>query len=76
MKLKKALTEFDVILIDAGPNHLKIIVLIRNMTHYGFGEVKKLTDNLPVKILEGVSRDAAVEARWKLEAEGATVEIS
>ncbi len=68
-------TEFDVILKDVGPKKINVIKAVRTFTTLGLKEAKDLVDGAPSTVLEGVSKEAAEDARAKLEAEGATVEI-
>lgn len=68
-------TEFDVILKDVGAKKIQVIKVVRQLTNLGLKEAKDLVDGAPAKVLEGVSKEAAEDAKAKLEAEGATVEI-
>jgi large subunit ribosomal protein L7/L12 len=68
--------EFDVVLIDAGPKKIQVIKAVRGLTtDLGLKEAKDLVEGAPNVVLEGVNKDAAEDARAKLEAEGATVEL-
>lgn len=68
--------EFDVILKDAGPKRIQVIKAIRTLKpDLGLKEAKDLVENVPSVILEGVPKDQANDAKAKLEAEGAVIEI-
>lgn len=68
-------TEFNVILADAGPKKINVIKVVRTLTNLGLKEAKDLVEGAPQTVLEGVSKEAAADAKAKLEAEGAKVEI-
>ena len=68
-------TEFDVILQEFGTKKIQVIKAVRQLTTLGLKEAKDVVDNAPSTILEAVSKDAAEDAKSKLEAEGAVVEI-
>jgi large subunit ribosomal protein L7/L12 len=68
-------TEFDVILADAGPKKINVIKVVRTLTSLGLKEAKDLVEGAPQTLLEQVSKDAAADAKAKLEAEGAKVEV-
>lgn len=68
-------TEFDVIIKDAGAKKIEVIKVIRTMTPLGLKEAKELAETAGGKVLEGVSKEAAADAKKKLEEAGATVEI-
>lgn len=67
-------TEFDVILKDIGPKKINVIKEVRALTGLGLKEAKEVVDNLGT-LMEAVSKEAAQEAKEKLEAAGAAVEI-
>ncbi|MGB0800951.1 MAG: 50S ribosomal protein L7/L12 [Ilumatobacteraceae bacterium] len=67
--------EFDVILADAGGQKIQVIKVVRGITNLGLKEAKDLVDGAPSPILEGAAKDAAEEAKGKLEEAGATVEL-
>jgi large subunit ribosomal protein L7/L12 len=48
---------------------------VRSFTPLGLSEAKELVDSAPTTVLQGVTKEAAEDARAKLEAEGATVEV-
>lgn len=68
-------TEFDVILSEIGAKKIQVIKVVRQLTSLGLKESKELVDGAPSTVLQGVSKESADDARTKLEAEGATVEI-
>ena len=68
-------TEFDVILKEAGQGKINVIKAVREITGLGLKEAKALVDAAPKAIKEKVSKADADEAKAKLEAAGATVEI-
>ena len=67
--------EFDVILNAAGDKKIQVIKVVRELTSLGLKEAKDLVDGAPSPILEGAAKDAAEEAKGKLEEAGATVEL-
>src|SRR5512139_784448 len=68
-------TEFDVIIKDAGPKKIEVIKAIRQMTSLGLKEAKDMAETVGGKVLEAVSKEAANDAKSKLEAAGAVVEV-
>jgi large subunit ribosomal protein L7/L12 len=68
-------TEFTVVLADAGPKKINVIKAVRAVTNLGLKEAKELVEGAPSNVVEGVSKDAAEDAKAKLEAEGAKVEL-
>ena len=68
-------TEFDVIIKDAGPKTIEVIKAIRQLTNLGLKEAKDAAETAGTKLLEAVSKDAANDAKAKLEAAGAVVEL-
>ena len=68
-------TEFDVVLTAFGDNKINVIKVVRQLTNLGLKEAKDVVDGAPSKILEAVSKDAAADAKSKLEEEGAVVEV-
>jgi len=67
--------EFDVILDAAGDQKIQVIKEVRAITNLGLGEAKALVDAAPSIILEGAKKDAAEEAKAKLEAAGGKVTL-
>jgi large subunit ribosomal protein L7/L12 len=68
-------TEFDVIIKDAGAKKIDVIKVIRQLTSLGLGEAKTLAETAGGKVLSAVGKDAANEAKKKLEEAGAQVEV-
>lgn len=66
-------TEFDVVIKDAGAKKIDVIKVIRQLTSLGLGEAKTMAETAGAKVLTGVGKDAANEAKKKLEEAGATV---
>jgi large subunit ribosomal protein L7/L12 len=69
-------TEFDVVIKDAGPKKIEVIKAIRQLTSLGLKEAKDLAETPDGKVLEGVGKEAASDAKSKLEAAGASVELA
>jgi large subunit ribosomal protein L7/L12 len=68
-------TEFDVVLKAAGDKKINVIKVVRALTNLGLKEAKDVVEGTPSTILSAVSKEAAADAKGKLEAEGAQVEI-
>ena len=68
-------TEFNVELTEAGPNKVKVIKIVREVTGLGLKEAKDLVDGAPKVVKEGVSKAEADDLKAKLEAEGAKVTL-
>ena len=68
-------TEFDVILKDAGAKKIDVIKVVRALTNLGLVEAKSMAETAGAKVLAAVSKDAANDAKSKLEAAGAAVEV-
>jgi large subunit ribosomal protein L7/L12 len=68
-------TEFNVELTDAGPNKVKVIKVVREVTGLGLKEAKDLVDAAPKTVKEGASKAEAEDLKTKLEAEGAKVTL-
>jgi large subunit ribosomal protein L7/L12 len=69
-------TEFDVILEAAGEKKIGVIKVVREIVSgLGLKEAKDLVDSAPKPLLERVPKEAADEAKSKLEAAGATVSV-
>lgn len=68
-------TSFNVILAAAGEQKINVIKAVREITGLGLAESKALVDGAPKPVKEGVSKADADEAKGKLEAAGATVEL-
>src|SRR5512142_299857 len=68
-------TEFDVVIKDPGAKKIDVIKVIRQLTSLGLGEAKTLAETAGGKVLTGVGKDAANDAKKKLEEAGAAVEL-
>lgn len=68
-------TEFDVVLKEVGPKKINVIKAVRSFTSLGLAEAKAVVDGAPSKVLEAVSKEAAEDAKKKLEEEGAVAEV-
>ena len=68
-------TEFDVELTEVGPNKVKVIKVVREITGLGLKEAKDLVDGAPKMIKEAVSKEEANDIKEKVEAEGAKVTL-
>lgn len=68
-------TEFDVVLKAFGANKINVIKAVRALTNLGLKEAKDLVEGAPATVLTAVSKAAAADAKAKLEAEGAEVDV-
>jgi large subunit ribosomal protein L7/L12 len=68
-------TEFDVVLKDPGPKKIEVIKVIRQLTNLGLVEAKSMAETAGSKVLSGVAKAAATDAKSKLEAAGGVVEM-
>jgi large subunit ribosomal protein L7/L12 len=68
-------TEFDVVLQEIGPKKINVIKEVRALTGLGLKEAKDVVDGAPNPVMEAVSKENAEEAKSKLEAAGAVIEI-
>ena len=69
-------TEFDVILKEIGPKKIEVIKAIRQLTSLGLKEAKEMAETPDTKIMEGVGKEAANDAKEKLETAGAVIELA
>ena len=69
-------TEFDVVIKDAGPKKIEVIKVIRQLTSLGLGDAKTMAETAGGKILSAVGKDAAEDAKKKLEEAGAVIELA
>ena len=67
--------EFDVELTEVGPNKVKVIKVVREVTGLGLKEAKEMVDGAPKVVKEGASKAEAEDIKTKLEAEGAKVNL-
>jgi large subunit ribosomal protein L7/L12 len=68
-------TEFDVVLQDFGPKKINVIKVVRQLTSLGLKEAKDLVESAPANVMEAVGKEAADDAKAKLEEAGAKVDI-
>ncbi len=68
-------TEFNVVIKDAGAKKIEVIKVIRQLTNLGLKEAKDVAETAGSKVLEAVTKEAATDAKAKLEAAGASIEV-
>ncbi len=68
-------TEFDVVLTDVGPKKIEVIKAVRSFTSLGLAEAKAAVEGAPATLLEAVTKEAAEDAKKKLEEAGAKAEL-
>ena len=68
-------TEFDVELTEVGPNKVKVIKVVREVTGLGLKEAKEVVDGAPKLVKEAADKAEAEDIKTKLEAEGAKVTL-
>ena len=68
-------TEFDVVIKDVGPKKIEVIKAIRQITTLGLSDAQEMAESASPKVLEAAGKDAAMDAKSKLEAAGAKVEL-
>ena len=69
-------TEFDVVLKEIGPNKIKVIKAVRELTPLGLKEAKDLVEAAPKSVLEAIAKEDADKAKTTLEEVGAVVEVA
>jgi len=69
-------TDFDVVLVDAGANKLKVVKAVKEACGLGLKEAKDLVDGVPSKLKEGVGKEEAEALKKALEEAGAEVELA
>jgi large subunit ribosomal protein L7/L12 len=69
-------TEFDVVLKDAGAKKIEVIKVIRQLTNLGLVEAKTMAETAGAKVLTGVSKQVAQDAKSKIEAAGGVVDVA
>ena len=69
-------TQFDVVIKEAGPKKIEVIKVIRQLTSLSLGDAKTLAETAGGKVLAEVGKDAAGEAKKKLEEAGAVIEVA
>ena len=67
--------DFDVELTEVGPNKVKVIKVVREVTGLGLKEAKEVVDGAPKVVKEGASKEEAEDIKAKIEAEGAKVTL-
>ena len=67
--------EFDVELTEVGPNKVKVIKVVREVTGLGLKEAKDLVDGAPKTVKENVSKEEAEELKAKFSEVGAVIEL-
>jgi large subunit ribosomal protein L7/L12 len=68
-------TEFNVVLQDFGAKKINVIKVVRQLTSLGLKEAKDLVEGAPTNVLEAVGKEAAEDAKAKLEEAGAKVDV-
>lgn len=75
-EVKEEQTTFNVVLANAGANKIGVIKAVREVVPtLGLAEAKTLVESAPKEVVTGVNKATADEAKKKLEAAGATVEL-
>jgi large subunit ribosomal protein L7/L12 len=69
-------TEFDVVIKETGPKKIEVIKVIRQLTSLGLGDAKTMAETAGGKVLTQVGKDAAEDAKKKLEEAGAVIELA
>ena len=69
-------TEFDVLVKDSGPKKIEVIKVIRTLVNLSLTEAKALAETAGGKVLSAVGKEAAMDAKKKLEEAGATIEVT
>lgn len=69
-------SEYDVVIKDVGPKKIDVIKAIRQITTLGLKDAKDLAETADAKVLEAVGKEAAEDAKKKLEEAGASVELA
>jgi len=68
-------TEFDVVLKEIGPNKIKVIKAVRELTGLGLRESKEVVDTAPSTVVKALPKDQAEAAKAKLEEVDAVAEL-
>jgi large subunit ribosomal protein L7/L12 len=68
-------TEFDVVIKDCGPKKIEVIKVIRQLVNLSLTEAKAMAETVDGKVMVAVGKDAAMEAKKKLEEAGAVIEV-
>ena len=68
-------TEFEVRIVEIGPNKINVIKAVREVTSLGLREAKELVESAPAAVREDAPKDEADSIKSKLEEAGAVVEV-
>ena len=68
-------TEFDVVIKDPGPKKIEVIKVIRTLVNLSLTEARDLAQTADGKVLAAVGKEAAMDAKKKLEEAGAVIEV-
>jgi large subunit ribosomal protein L7/L12 len=68
-------TEFDVVIKDPGPKKIEVIKVIRTLVNLSLTEAKAMAETADGKVLAAVGKEAAMDAKKKLEEAGANIEV-
>lgn len=68
-------TEFEVVLVDAGSEKIKVIKVVRELTSLGLKEAKDLVESAPKTLKDAVSKEEGEQIKKKLEEVGAKVQL-
>jgi large subunit ribosomal protein L7/L12 len=68
-------TEFDVVIKDPGPKKIEVIKVIRQLVNLSLTEAKAMAETADGKVMVAVGKDAAMDAKKKLEEAGAVIEV-
>ena len=68
-------TEFEIVLKEVGPEKIKVIKVIRELTNLGLKESKDMVESAPTSVKKGATKEEAAAAKAKLTEAGAVAEI-
>lgn len=66
-------TEFDVVIKETGAKKIDVIKVVRKLTGLGLSEAKTMAETVGSKVLSGVGKEAANDAKKQLEEAGAVI---
>ncbi|MBQ9066183.1 MAG: 50S ribosomal protein L7/L12, partial [Clostridia bacterium] len=69
-------TDFDIVLKEVGPNKIKVIKIVRELTSLGLADAKALVDAAPKTVKEAVPKADAEAAKAQFEEVGAVIELA
>lgn len=75
-KKEEEKSEYKVELIEGGPDKIKTIKALRQVTTLGLTEAKTAVENTPTVIAEAASKEDSKKMKETLEAAGAKVKLS